>query len=179
MQHRHTCWVIWLSLERLLLSSSVMSNSLWPNGLQHAGLPCPSVSPGFCSCSLSRWYHLTISSSVTRFSSCLQSFSASGSIPVSQLFVSGDQGIGVSASGSILLMNIPGWFPKRLTGLNSLLSKGLSRVFTTEDQKHQFFCTHPSLWSNAHIHTWLLEKLCLCLCISRSVVSACLWPHGL
>ena len=179
MQHRHTCWVIWLSLERLLLNSSVMSNSLWPNGLQHAGLPCPSVSPGFCSCSLSQWYHLTISSSVTRFSSCLQSFPASGSIPVSQLFVSGDQGIGVSASGSILLMNIPGWFPKRLIGLNSLLSKGLSRVFTTEDQKHQFFCTHPSLWSNAHIHTWLLEKLCLCLCISRSVVSACLWPHGL
>ena len=158
-----------------------MSNSLWPNGLQHARLLCPSVSPGVCSnsCSLSRWCHPTISSSVTLFSSCLQSFPSSGSTPVSQLFASGDQSIGALASVSVLLMNIQGWSPKGLTGLNSLLSKGLSRVFTTKDWKHQFFCTQPSLWSNAHIHTWLLEKLHACFCISHSVVSGCLWPHGL
>ena len=140
MQHHHTCWVIWLSLERLLLfSSSVMSNSLWPNGLQHARLFCASVSPGVCSnsCSLSRWCHPPISSSVTCFSSCLQSFPASGSIPVSQLFASGDQSIGASASVSVLLMNIQGWFPLGLTALISLHSKGLSRVFSnTTVQEH-------------------------------------------
>ena len=182
MQHHHICWVIRLSLERLLLfSSSVMSNSLWPSGLQHARLPCPSVSPGVCSnsCSLSRWCHPPTLSSVTCFSSCLQSFPESGSIPVSQLFASGDQSNGASASVSVLLMNIQGWLPRKLFGLNSLLSKGLSRVFTTKDRKHQFFCTQPSLWSNAHIHTRLLEKLCACLCISHSVVSGCLWHHGL
>ena len=92
-------------------------------------------------------------------SSCLQSFSASGSFLMSQLFTSGGQSIGASASASVLPMNIRGWFPLGLTGLISLLSKGLSRVFSnTTVQKHQFFCAQPSLWSNSHIHIWLLEK---------------------
>ena len=90
---------------------------------------------------------------------CLQSFPASGSFPMNQFFTSGDQSIGVSASASVLPMNIQDWFPLRLTGLIFLQSKGLSRVFfNTTVQKHQFFGTQLSLWSNSHIHTWLLEK---------------------
>ena len=101
----------------------------------------------------------TISSSVIPFSSCLLSFPASGSFPMSQLFISGGQSIGASASASVLLKNIQGWFPLGLTGLSSLLSKGLSRVFSkTTVWNHQFFGTQPSLWTNSHIHTWLLEK---------------------
>ena len=97
------------------------------------------------------WYHSTISSPVVPFSSCLQSFLASGSFPMSQLFVSGSQSIGVSASASVLPVNIQGWFPLGLTGLISLLSKGLSRVFSnTTVQKHQFLSTQPSLGSNSH-----------------------------
>ena len=93
------------------------------------------------------------------FSFCLQSFSASGSFPVSLFFASGGQSIGVSASALVLPMNMWDWFPLGLTGLISLLSKGLSRVFSnTTVQKHQFFGTQPSLWSNSHIRTWLLEK---------------------
>ena len=96
---------------------------------------------------------------VIPFSSCLQSFPASGSFPMSQLFASGGQSIGTSASPSVFPMNIQDWFPLRLTGWISLLSKGLSRVFSnTTVQKHQFFSTQPSLWSNSHICTWLLEK---------------------
>ena len=103
------------------------------------------------------WCHPTISSSVIPFSSCLQSFSASGSFPVSQLFTLGGQSIGVPSS--VLPMNIQGWFPLGLTDLISLLSKGLSRVFSsTTVWKHQFFSTQPSLWYNSHIHTWLLGK---------------------
>ena len=101
------------------------------------------------------------SSSVTRFSSCPQSLPASGSFPLSQFFASGGQSIGVwaSASASVLPMNIQSWSPLGLTGLFSLQSKGLSRVFSnTTIQKHQFFGTQPSLWSNSYIHTWLLEK---------------------
>ena len=91
------------------------------------------------------------------FSSCPQSFPASGSFPVSQLFTSG--GKRIRASASVLPMNIQDWFPLRLTGLITLLSKGLSRVFSsTTVWKHQFFGAQPSLWSNSHIHTWLLEK---------------------
>ena len=91
--------------------------------------------------------------------SCLQSFPASGSFPVSWLFASGDQSIGASDSASVLPVNIQGWFPLRLTDLISLLSKGLSRAFfNTTFQKHQFFNAQPSLWSNSHICTWLLEK---------------------
>ena len=113
-------------------SHSVVSNSLQPNELQHTRPPCPSPTPGVHpnQCPLSRWCHPTISSSVIPFSSCLQSFPASGSCPVSQLFPSGGQSIGVSASASILPMNIQDWFPLGLTGWISLQSKGLSRVFS-------------------------------------------------
>ena len=93
------------------------------------------------------------------FSSCLQSFPASESYPVSWLFASGGRSIGASASASVLAVNIQNWFPLGLTGLISLLSKGLSRVFSnTTVQKHQFFIAQLSLQSNSHIHTWLLEK---------------------
>ena len=98
-------------------------------------------------------------SSVIPFSSCLKSFPASGSFPICQFFASGDQSIGASTSTSILPMSIQDLFPLRLTGWISLLSKGLSRVFfNTTIQKHQFFGTQLSLWSNSHIHTWLLEN---------------------
>ena len=100
-----------------------MSSSLWPYGLQHTRLPCPSPSPRACSnsCPLNRWCHPTISSSVIPFSSCLQSFPASGSFPVSRLFASGGQSVGASASESLPLMTIRDWFPLGLTGLTSLL----------------------------------------------------------
>ena len=140
-------------------SHSVMSNSSQPHGLQHARLPCPSPTPRAYSnsCPLSQWYYPMISSSVTPFSSCLQS--ASRSFPVSQLFLSGDQSIRTSASASILPMNIQGWFHLGFTGLISLLPKGLSGVFSsTSIRKHQFFSSQPSLWSNSYIRTWLLEK---------------------
>ena len=120
---------------------SVASDSFWLYGLQHARLPCPSPTPGACSnlFPLSRWCHPTISSSVIPFSS-LQSFPASGSFPRSQFFTSGGQTIGVSASASVLNINIKDWFPLGLTGWLSLQSKGLSRVFSnTAVQKRQFF----------------------------------------
>ena len=144
----------------LLFSCSVASSSLWPHGRQHARLPCPSLSPRACSssCPLSQWCHPTISSSAL-FSSCLQSLPASGSFPVNWLIESGGQSIRNSASASVLPMNIQDWFLLGLTGLISLLSQGLSRVFSsTTIWKHQFFDTQPSLWSNSHIHIWLLEK---------------------
>ena len=118
-----------------------MSNALWLHGLQQARFPCPSLSPGVSShlCPLSWWCYLTISSSATLFSFGLQSFPESRSFPVSQLFTSGGQSIGVSVSASVLPMNIQGLFPLGLTGLISLQSKGLSRVFSnTTVQKHQF-----------------------------------------
>ena len=124
-------------------------------------VPRPSLSPGVCSNShsLSWWYHLTISSSVAPFSSCPQSFPTSGSSPMNWLFASGGQNIVVSASALVLPMNIQGWFPLGLTGLISLLSKRLSRVFpSTTIWKYQFFGSQPSLWSNTHICTWLSEK---------------------
>ena len=132
----------------LLFSCSVMSDCLWPHGLQHARLHCPSPSPRACSnsCPLSQWCHPTISSSAIPFPSCLQSFLTSGSFPMSRLFASGGQSIGVSASASVLPINIQDWFPLGLTGLISLQSKGLSRVFSnTTVQKHQFFSAQPSL----------------------------------
>ena len=150
-------WVFFILL--LLFSHSVMSNSLWPHGLQHAGLPCPSLSSGVwsSSCSLSWWCHPTISSSVAPFSSFPQSFPASGSFQMSQLFASGGQITGALAA--VLPMNIQGLFPFGLTGLISLLSKGLSRAFcSTTIWRHQFLGTQPSLWSSSHIHTLLLEK---------------------
>ena len=106
--------------------------TLWPHGLQHAGFPCPSLSPGACSnsCPLSQWCHPTVSSSVIPFSSYLHSFPGSGSFLMSWLFASGGRSIGASASRSVLPMNIQDWFPSGLTSLISLQSKGLSRVFS-------------------------------------------------
>ena len=132
-----------MNISRDQFSQSVMSDSLQPHELQHAKLPCPSSTPGVYSnsCPSSRWCHPTISSSVVPFSSCLQSFPASVSFPVSQFFTSGGQSIEVSASTSVLPINIQNWFPLGLTGWISLQSKGLlSRVFSnTTVQKHQFF----------------------------------------
>ena len=138
-----------------------MPNSLCPHGPQHTRLPCPSPSSRVCSNSypLNQWCHPTISSSVIPFSSRLQSIPASGSFPVSQFFTPSGQIIGASASASVLPMNIQDWFPLGLTDLISLQSKRLSRVFSnTTVQKHQLFSAQLSLWSNSHIHTWLLEK---------------------
>ena len=146
---------------RVQFSHSVVSNSLQPHESQHARPPCPSPTPGVYpnSSPLSRWCHPTISSSVVPFSSCLQSLPASGSFQMSQLFTSGGQSSGTSASTSVLPINTQDWSPLGWTGWISLQSKGLSRVFSnTTVQKHQFFGTQPSLWSNSYIHTWLLEK---------------------
>ena len=152
-------WRVLLRLLLLLLfCCSVMSNSLQSHGLQYARLPCPSPSPGACSnpCPLSRWCHPIISSSVIPL---LQSFPASWCFQMSQFFTSGGQSIGVSASASVPPMNIQDWFPLGWTSWISLQSKGLSRVFSnTTVQKHQFFSAQLSLWSNSHIHTWLLEN---------------------
>ena len=140
---------------------SVGSDSLRPQRVQHARPPCPSPTPRVYSnlCPLSQWCHSTISSSVIAFSSCLQSFPASESFQMSQFFTYGGQSIGLSASVSVLPMNIQDWFPLGWTGWISLLSKGLSRVFSnTTIQKHQFFSAQLPLQSNSHIHTWLLEK---------------------
>ena len=148
----------WSSVQ---FTHSVLSNSLQPHGLQHARPPCPSPTPRVYSNSspLSQWYHSIISSSVIPFASCLQSFPASGSFPISQFFASGGQSTGVSASASVLPMNIQDWFPIGWTGWFSLQSKGLSRVFSnTIAQKHQFFGAQLSLECNSHIHTWRLEK---------------------
>ena len=141
-------------------SHSVVSYSLRPHELQHTTPPCPSPTPGVHPnlCPLSWWCHPTISSSAIPFSSCPQSFPASGSFPRSQLFASGGQSIGVSAS-TVLPMNTQDWSPLGWTGWFSLQSKGLSRVLSnTTVQKHQFFGTQPSSQSNSRIHTWLLEK---------------------
>ena len=149
-----------LQFSSVQFSCSVMSNFLLPHGLQHARLPCSSPTPGAYSdsCTSSLWCHPTISSSVVHFFS-LQYSLASGSFSVGQFFTSGDRSIGVSASASVLSMNIQDWFPLRLTGWISLQSKGLSRVFSnTTAQKHQFFGVQLSLVSSSHMHTWLLEK---------------------
>ena len=143
------------------ISCPVMSDSLWPHGLQHTRPPCPSPTLGACSnsCPSSWWCYPVISPSVAPFSFCSQDFPASGSFPMSQLFPSGGQSTGASASESVLPMSIQDWFPLEWTGWNSLQSKGLSRVLSnTTVQKHQFFSPQLSLWSNSHIPTWLLEK---------------------
>ena len=142
-------------------SCSVVSDSLQPHGLQHTRPPCSSPIPRASSnsCPLSQWCLQTISSSVVPLSSHLQSFPASGSFQMSQLFASSGQSFGVSASTSVLSMNIQDWFPLGLTVWIPLKSKGLSRVFShTTVQKHRFFVTQLSLQSNSHIHTWPLEK---------------------
>ena len=148
------------SISSVQFSRSVVSNSLWPHQLQHAWPPCPSPTPRVYSksCPLSPWYHPTISSSICSFS-CLQSFAALGSFPMSWILTSGGQNIGASASALVLPMDIHSWFPLGLTNLIFFLSKGLSRVFSsTTVQKHQFFSTQLSSQSNSHIHTWPLEK---------------------
>ena len=143
-------------LSLLLLSSGpVLSDSLQPHGLQHARPPCPSPSSGVCpnSCSLHWWYHPASSSSDALFSSCPQSFLASGTFPVSCLFALDDQNTGASASALVLPVNIQGSSPLRLTGLISLLSKGLSGIFSsTTVRRHQFFGVLPSLQSSSHNH---------------------------
>ena len=136
--------------------------TLWDSiNHRHTRPPCPSPTPRIHPnpCPLSQWCHPTISSSVIPFSSCPQSFPASGSFQMSHLFVSGGQSIGVSASTSVLPMNTQDWSPLGWTGWISLQSKGLSRVFSnTTVQKHQYFGTQLSSQSNSHTHTWLLEK---------------------
>ena len=161
----HVCipykWLCLCIVLLLLFNRSVVSDSLRPHGLHHAKLLCPSPSQRVCSnsCPSSWWCHPTISSCAVPFSSFLQSFPASGSFPMSQFFSTGGQSIGVSASASVLPMNIQDWFPLGWTGWVSLLPKGLSRVFSNITvQKHQFLGIQLSLWSNSHIHTWLLEK---------------------
>ena len=131
-------------------SHSVVSNSLWPHEPQHARPPSPSPTPGVYpnSCPLSQWCHPTILSSVVPFSSCPQSFPASGSFQMSQFFASGGHSTGVSASTSVLPMNYQDWSPLGWTGWISLQSKGLSRVFNTTVQKHQFFGAQLSLYVN-------------------------------
>ena len=149
-----------LGLWSVQFSCSIMSNSLRLHGLQHARFPCPSPTPRACShsCPLNKWCHPTISSSVIPFSH-LQSFPTSGSFTMSQVFESGGQRNGVSASASVLPVNIQDISPLGWTGWISLPSKGLSRVFSnTTVQKHQFFSAQLSLWSDSHIHTWFLEK---------------------
>ena len=142
--------------EYIQFSCSVVSDSLWPHGLQHARPPCPSPTPRVDSNSspLSQWCHPAISSSFVPFSSHLQSFPASWSFPMTQFFTSGGQSNGVSASASVLPMNIQDWFPLGWTGWISLQSKGLSTVFSnTTVQKHQFFSAQLSSQSISHIHT--------------------------
>ena len=150
-----------------MFSHLVVSEILRPHGLQHTRLLCPSRSPGVYSnsCPLSQRCHPAISTSVAPFTSCPRFFPASRSFPVSQLFASGGQSIGASASAVVLPMNIQGWFLLKLTSLISFLSKKLSRVFSrTTVQRHRFFGAFPSLWSVFHICTWhSFDYMDLCL----------------
>ena len=153
------------SFHRNLKISSVVSDSLWPHGLQHTRFPCPSPTPGVYSnsCPLSWWYHLSISSFVLPFSSRLQSFPASGSFQMGQFFTSGGQSIGVSASASVIPVNIQDWFPLGWTGWISLQSKGLSQ-FKSINSSVVSFLYSPTLtsvldyWKN---HSFVLVFLCL------------------
>ena len=135
-------------------SHSVVSDSLQPHGLQHTKPPCPSPTPGVYSnsCPLSQWCHPTISPSVVPFSSCPQSFPASGSFQMSQFFASGGQSIRVSTSTSVLPMNIQDWFPLGWTSWISLQSQGLSRVFsnTTVQKQHFFSALHGLTLTSIH-----------------------------
>ena len=143
------------SMSWVEFSTSVVSDSLRPYGLQYTRLPCPPI-PGPCSksCLSSWWCHPAISSSVIPFSSCPQYLPASRSFPMSQFFTSGGQNIRASASAPVLPMSIQVWFPLGWTGWICLQSKGLSRVFSnTTVQKHQFFSAQLSSHSNSHIHT--------------------------
>ena len=148
-----------MKLRPVQLSHSVVSDSLRLHGLQDSRLRYPSQTPGANSNSYPshQWCHPTISYSVFPFSSNLQSFPASGSFQISQLFTSGSQSIWVSVSASVLPINIQDSFPLEWTCWISLLFKGFSRVFSNITvQKHQFFSTQLSLHSNSHTHTWIL-----------------------
>ena len=152
---------MWLSWHSIQFNYSVGPDSLRPYRLQHTRVPCSSPNPGACSnsCPSSQWCHPTISSSVIPFSSCPQSFPASGSFPMSQFFTSSGQRIGVSASASVLPMNIQDSFPLGWTGSISLQSKGLSRVYsTTTVQKDQFFVTQLSLEKAMAAHSSTLAR---------------------
>ena len=145
----------------LLFSCLVVSDSLWPHGLQHTRPPCPLPSPEICSssCPLHRWCHPAISSSDALFSFCLQSFPASGTSPMSQLLTSDDENTGASGSASVLPTRIQDWLPLRLTGLISLLTKGLSGVFSNITVgRHQCFGALPFSWSSSHNRTWPLGR---------------------
>ena len=149
------------TLSSVQFSHSVVSDSLRPHKPQHSRPPCPSSAPRVHPNPRpsSRWCDPAISSSVIPFSSHPQSFLASGSFPLSQLFASGGRSIGVSALTSVLPMNTQDWSPLGWTGWISLQSKGLSRVFSNiAVQKHQFFGAQLSSQSNSHIHIWPLEK---------------------
>ena len=148
-----------------------MSNSLQPHGLQHTRFPCPSLSVWVCSNSspLCQWCHPTTSSCDTPFSSCPQSLPASRSFPVSWVFTPGSQSMRVSAS--VLPVTIQDWFPLRLTGLISLLSKGLSRIFSSNTVwKHQFFRAQPSLLSNSYFYMTTGKITCLTIWIFAKCV---------
>ena len=162
-QVRDRCWSVVCGRNSTLYHQFSSVAQLCPalrlHGLQHARPPCLSPTPIVYSnsCPLSRWCHPNISSSVIPFS-CLQSFPASGSFPMSQFFAAGGQSISFNFSISPS-MTIQDWFPLGWTGWISLQSKGLSRALSnTTVQKHQFFSTQPSSQSNSHIHTWPLEK---------------------
>ena len=163
-QKTRSSWRPWRCLKGVTWAAAAVQSlsrvdSLGPHGLQHARrFPCPLLSPAVClnSRALSQWCHPNSSFSVMPSSSCLQSFPASGSFPMNWFFASGSQSIGASAS--ILPMNTQDWLPLGWTVWISLQSKGLSRVSSrTIVWWHQFFSTQPSLWSNPHICTWLLE----------------------
>ena len=151
--YKHTLEILWVwiwttTVKSVQFSHLVIYDFLWHHGQQNIRLPCPSSTPGACSnsCPLSQWYHPTISSTIIPFSSHVQSFPASGSFQISSFLVSGGQSNGVSASASVLPMNIQDWSPSEWTGWISLQSKGLSRVFSnTTVQNIQFFSTQLSL----------------------------------
>ena len=159
-QHCNPRCTIWSSCFKLLLSCSAMPDSLQPLGLKHTTPPCPSPTPGVwpISCSLYRWGPPAILSYDALFF-CPQSFPASGTFPMSLLFTSDDQNTGASDSASVFSVNIQGWSPLKLTGLISLLSKGLSGVFSsTTDWRHKFFVIFPSLQYSSHNCTWPLGR---------------------
>ena len=168
MSPKYSVPYIFLISNSVQFSCSVVSDSLQPHESQHARPPCPSPTPRvhWDSRPSSQWCHPAISSSVIPFSSCPQSFPASESFPMSQLFAWGGQSTGVSALASFLPKNTQDWSPSEWTGWVSLQSKGLSRVFSnTTVQKHQFFGTQLSSQSNSHIHTWPQEKPYECVYI--------------
>ena len=151
----------------LLFSRQAMFDSLWPLGLQHTRLPYPSLSPRVYpnSCPLNHWCHPTISSSATLFSSCPQSFPASGSLPMSWLFVSGGQRIGASTSAPVLLMSIQGWFPLRLTSLMLLLFKGLSRIFSKHHNSKASILWHTAFFIVQLSHPYMTNGKTIALTI--------------